>query len=92
MPQTLPPAGDLSEPTPALAEPSVAAVLASLTGAPEALLVIVDPQGHILDVRKGPPAWLAANLVAAAQSRPPQSTGGDAGCPSDAGPFPWRSA
>ena len=67
------PSGEL--PAPEREELSVAAALASLTGAPEALLVIVDEQGRILDVRRASPAFLAANLVAAAQSRASQPKG-----------------
>lgn len=76
---------------PAAAEASVAAALANLTGAPEALLVIVDEQGRIMDVRRASPAFLAANLVAAAQSRPDQLREGDSGCLNDVGPYPWLS-
>jgi hypothetical protein len=79
---------------PALPEPSGAdltAALASLAAAPEALLIIVDEQGRIRDVRKASPAFLTANLVAAAQSRRPPAQGGNAACPSDAGPYPWLS-
>jgi hypothetical protein len=75
---------------PAPAGADLTAALASLTAAPEALLVIVDEQGRILDVRKAAPAFLAANLVAAAHSQPDQLKG-DSACPSDVGPYPWLS-
>jgi hypothetical protein len=51
----------------------------------------VDEQGRIRDVRKASPAFLAANLVAAAQNQRPAAQGGNAACPSDAGPYPWLS-
>ena len=86
MTQTVIPSGEL----PAVVEPDLATALASLAAAPEVLLVIVDAQGRILDVRKASPAFLAANLVAAAQSRPDQPKG-DSACPNDAGPYPWLS-
>jgi hypothetical protein len=87
MTQTATPCKELPVP----AEPSVITSLASLAAAPEVLLVIVDTQGRILDVRKASPAFLAANLVSTAQSRPDQSRGGDSACSNDAGPYPWRS-
>jgi len=87
MTQTIGPGGAL----PAPAAASVAEALASLAGAPEALLVIVDEQGRIVDVRRASPAFLAANLVAAAQSRPDQAQEGDSGCLNDVGPYPWLS-
>ena len=83
-----------ASPDSALAVPAAAdltAALASLAAAPEALLIIVDEQGRILDVRKASPAFLAANLVAAAQNQRPPSQGGNTACPSDAGPYPWLS-
>jgi hypothetical protein len=86
MTQTEIPSGEL----PVAVAPSLATALASLTVAPEALLVIVDEQGRILDVRKATPAFLAANLVAAAQSRSDQRKG-DSACPNDAGHYPWLS-
>ena len=76
---------------PAPAAAGVAEALASLAAAPEALLVIVDEQGRIVDVRRASPAFLAANLVAAAQSRPDQAQEGDSGCLNDVGPYPWLS-
>ena len=78
MTQALPPSGDT--------EQSVAAALASLTAAPEVLLVLVDQQGRILDVRKAPPAFLAAHLAGGMDHNE-----GDATCPSNAGRCPWRS-
>ena len=86
MTQTATPCEELPVP----AEPSVITSLASLAAAPEVLLVIVDTQGRILDVRNASPAFLAANLVATAQSRPDQSRG-DSACSNDAGPYPWLS-
>ena len=86
MTQTASPSGALPVPV----EPNLATDLASLAAAPEALLVIVDEEGRILDVRKASPAFLAANLVAAAPSRPDQLKG-DSACPNDAGPYPWLS-
>ena len=86
MTQTVIPSGEL----PAVVEPDLATAPASLATAPEVLLVIVDAQGRILDVRKASPAFLAANLVATAQSRPDQSRG-DSACSNDVGPYPWRS-
>jgi hypothetical protein len=83
----------LASPNAALPVPATAdltAALASLA-APEALLIIVDEQGRIRDVRKASPAFLAANLVAAAQNQRPAAQGGNAACPSDAGPYPWLS-
>ena len=87
MTQTASPSGALPVPV----EPNLATDLASLAAAPEVLLVIVDTQGRILDVRNASPAFLAANLVSTAQSRPDQSRGGDSACSNDAGPYPWRS-
>jgi hypothetical protein len=85
--QTASPDSALAVPAPA----DLTAALASLAAAPEALLIIVDEQGRILDVRKASPAFLAANLVAAAQNQRPPSQGGNTACPSDAGPYPWLS-
>ncbi len=85
--QTASPDSALAVPAPA----DLTAALASLAAAPEALLIIVDEQGRILDVRKAAPAFLAANLVAAAQNQRPPSQGGNTACPSDAGPYPWLS-
>ena len=87
MTQTREPGGAL----PAPAAASVAAALASLAGAPEALLVIVDEQGRIKDVRRAAPAFLAANLVAAAPGQPAQAQEGDMACLNDVGPYPWLS-
>lgn len=60
---------DLAAVLPVSAAADLAAALASLAAAPEALLITVDQQGRICDVRKASPAWLAANLVAAAPNR-----------------------
>lgn len=87
MTQTIGPGGAL----PAPAATSVAEALASLAGAPEALLVIVDEQGRIKDVRRASPAFLAANLLAAAPGRPDQAQEGDTGCLNDVGHYPWLS-
>ena len=87
MTQMANPSGGL--PAPAAAR--VAEALAGLAAAPEALLVIVDEQGRITDVRRASPAFLAANLVAAAQGRPDQAQEGDSGCLNDVGPYPWPS-
>jgi hypothetical protein len=78
-----------STPVTPLPEPAAAA-LARLTAAPEALLIIVDNQGRIQDVRKVDPVFLTANLVAAAQTQP-NLRQGEPPCPSDAGPYPWLS-
>lgn len=76
---------------PAPAAACLAEALASLAAAPEALLVIVDEQGRITDVRRASPAFLAANLVVAAQGRSDQTQEGDSGCLNDVGPYPWLS-
>ena len=76
---------------PVSAAADLTAALASLAAAPEALLIIVDEQGRILDVRKASPAFLAANLVAATPNRQQPSQGGNTACPRDAGPYPWLS-
>ena len=89
MTQMARPDPDSALPVPAPAD--LTAALASLAAAPEALLIIVDQQGRICDVRKASPTWLAANLVAAAQNQRPPSQGGNTACPSDAGPYPWLS-
>ena len=73
MTQTASPSGALPVPV----APNLATDLASLAAAPEVLLVIVDAQGRILDVRKASPAFLTANLIAAAPSRPDQLKGVD---------------
>jgi hypothetical protein len=76
---------------PVALELDLAAALASLTAAPEALLIIVNEQGRIVDVRKASPAFLAANLVAVAPNRQQPAQGGNVTCPSDVGSYPWRS-
>ena len=81
------PAG--ARPVPAGAD--LATALASLAAAPEALLIIVDEQGRIRDVRRASAAFLAANLVATGQGAPDQTQGEAVACASDAGPYPWRS-
>lgn len=65
----------------------LAAVLAELAGSPQIVLVLIDEENRIIDIRRTTPAFVAAQL---ARMRPDSK--GDVPCGADAGSSPSSSA
>lgn len=65
----------------------LAAALAELAAAPQIVLVLIDEENRILDIRQTTPAFVAAQLV---HTR--ADAKGDMACGADAGSSPSSSA